>query len=384
VKVALLVPGGVDRSGTHRVVPVLLWLIERLAAMGHELHVFAHAQEPEPGEWPLRGALVHNAGRVPRRLRMLAQIAAEHRHAPFDLLHAFWVSPAGAVAAVAGRTLGVPVLLHLPGGDLTDLREIGYGARSRWQGRAWARLALAGATRITAPSDYVLQQARALGVRAERLPHGVALDRWPPRPPRPRLPGEPARLLHVGSLNPVKDQETLLRAALRLREMGIPFRLDVVGHDTLGGAVQRRARELGLAGEAGDLVHFHGFLTHAELRPWMEGADLLLVTSRHEAGPLVLLEAAVVGVPTVGTAVGHLTEWAPDAAVAVPLGDPAALANETAALLRNEERRLTIAANAHTRALREDADFTARATAGLYSEMVPCLRCCGAGPHPAA
>jgi glycosyltransferase involved in cell wall biosynthesis len=166
--------------------------------------------------------------------------------------------------------------------------------------------------------------------------------------------------------------------------MGIPFRLDVVGHDTLGGAVQRRARELGLAGEAGDLVHFHGFLTHAELRPWMEGADLLLVTSRHEAGPLVLLEAAVVGVPTVGTAVGHLTEWAPDAAVAVPLGDPAALANETAALLRNEERRLTIAANAHTRALREDADFTARATAGLYSEMVPCLRCCGAGPHPAA
>jgi glycosyltransferase involved in cell wall biosynthesis len=365
VKVALLVPGGVDRGGTHRVIPVLLWLVERLAAMGHEIHVFAHAQEPEPGEWPLLGALVHNAGRAPRRLRMLAQIAAEHRRAPFDLLHAFWVSPAGAVAAVAGRALGVPVLLHLPGGDLTDLREIGYGARSRWRGRAWARLALAGATRVTAPSEPIVRQARALGVRAERLPHGVALDRWPPRPPRTRHPAEPARLLHVGSLNPVKDQETLLRAALRLREMGVPFRLDVVGHDTLGGAVQRRARGLGLD----DLVHFHGFLTHPELRPWMERADLLLVTSRHEAGPLVLLEAAVAGVPTVGTAVGHLTEWAPDAAVAVPVGDSAALASETAALLRNEERRLTIAAAAHARALREDADFTARATAALYGEI---------------
>ena len=32
MKVALLVPGGVDRSGTHRVIPFLLWLIERLAA----------------------------------------------------------------------------------------------------------------------------------------------------------------------------------------------------------------------------------------------------------------------------------------------------------------------------------------------------------------
>lgn len=374
MKVALLVPGGVDRSGTHRVVPVLLWLIERLAAMGHELHVFVHAQEPEPGEWPLLGALVHNAGRAPRRLRMLAQLASEHRRAPFDLLHAFWVAPAGAVAAVAGRMLGVPVLLHLPGGDLTDLREIGYGARSRWRGRAWTRLALAGATRVTAPSDYILQQARALGVRAERLPHGVALDRWPPRPPRPRLPGAPARLLHVASLNPVKDQETLLRAALRLREMGVPFRLDVVGQDTLGGAVQRRAAELGLGGGGADgadgPVHFHGFLTHPELRPWMERADLLLVTSRHEAGPLVLLEAAVAGVPAVGTAVGHLTEWAPDAAVAVPIGDPGALANETAALLRDEERRLTIAARAHARALREDADFTARATAALYAEMI--------------
>ena len=63
MKVALLVPGGVDRGGTHRVIPVLLWLVERLAAMGHEIHVFAHAQEPEPGEWPLLGALVHNARR---------------------------------------------------------------------------------------------------------------------------------------------------------------------------------------------------------------------------------------------------------------------------------------------------------------------------------
>ena len=30
MKVAILTPGGVDRSGTERVIPCLLWLIERL------------------------------------------------------------------------------------------------------------------------------------------------------------------------------------------------------------------------------------------------------------------------------------------------------------------------------------------------------------------
>ena len=30
MKIALVVPGGVDRSGTRRVIPIILWLIERL------------------------------------------------------------------------------------------------------------------------------------------------------------------------------------------------------------------------------------------------------------------------------------------------------------------------------------------------------------------
>ncbi|HEX2092330.1 MAG TPA: glycosyltransferase family 4 protein [Longimicrobiaceae bacterium] len=365
MKVALLVPGGVDRSGTHRVIPCLLWLIERLAAAGHDLHVFAHAQEPEPGSWPLLGATVHNAGRRPRRARMLGQLLREHRRAPFDVLHAVWAAPAGTVAALAGRALGVPVLLHLTGGDLTDLREIGFGARSRRRGRALVRLAVAGARHVTVPSRFVAEQARVLRIRAERLPYGVALDRWPPRAPRPRTPGEPARLLHVGSLNRVKDQGTLLRTAAALRDAGNPFRLDVVGEDTLGGSVQRYAAELGL----GEAVRFHGFLPHGALRERVERADLLLVTSRHEADPIVLLEAAVAGVPTVGTTVGHLADWAPQAAAAVPVGDAAALAREVSALLADEERRLRMAERAQELALREDADFTAGRVQSLYAAL---------------
>lgn len=364
MKVALIVPGGVDRSGTERVIPCLLWLIERLARE-HEVHVFALRQEPRPARWRLLGAEVHNIGARPLRARALAAILAEHRRAPFDVLHAVWGPGPGVVAAAAGRLTGRPVLTHLTGGDLAALPDIRYGARSRWQGRLWLRFAVAGASRLTVPSIAMQRAAGALGIEAERLTYGVALDRWPPAAPRPRAAGSPARLLHIGSLNRVKDQGTLLRAAAALRDQGVGFRLDIVGEDTLGGEVQRLASTLGLD----DVVVFHGFIPHHELRALVESAHVLLVSSRHEADPIVLLEAAVAGVPTVGTAVGHIRDWAPDAAIVVPVGDAAGLACATAALLADEPRRLRTADAAQTRALAEDADWTARRVVEIYEEL---------------
>jgi glycosyltransferase involved in cell wall biosynthesis len=95
----------------------------------------------------------------------------------------------------------------------------------------------------------------------------------------------------------------------------------------------------------------------------------LWISSRHEAGPLAVLEAAVAGVPTVGTAVGHIAEWSPDAAVAVPVGDAASLARETASLLGDDRRRLALALEAQRRALAQDADWTARRFEELYEEV---------------
>jgi len=105
------------------------------------------------------------------------------------------------------------------------------------------------------------------------------------------------------------------------------------------------------------------------LRGLMDEADLLVVTSRHEAGPVVVLEAAVAGVPTVGTSVGHVADWAPYAAVAVPVGDAAALAREIAALATDESRRLRLARDAQRRATEIDADYTAAAFERLYRDV---------------
>jgi glycosyltransferase involved in cell wall biosynthesis len=193
----------------------------------------------------------------------------------------------------------------------------------------------------------------------------VDLDSWPGRAPVRRSTGSPARLVHVASLNRVKDQAALLRALAALKQRGVSFEMDVVGEDTLQGEIQGLAVQLGLAAR----VRFHGFLTRRRLRPIVETADLMIISSRHETGPVAVLEAAVAGVPTVGTCVGHIAEWAPRAALSVPVGDWAALAGAIGRMLEDEELRLGIAREAHERALAEDADYTAACFRRLYATL---------------
>jgi len=368
MKLALIVPGGVDRSGEYRVIPALLALIERLART-HEVHVFVLRQEAAAGRWELCGATIHNIGDGATRRRAVAAIRAEHRRAPFDLVQAIFSGSCGLLAVGVAKLLRLPSLVHIAGGELVAMPEIGYGGRQTWRGRWREALVLRGANIVTAASAPIIDSLRALGVQAQRVPLGVDLQVWPPLAPRRRGEGR-LRLIHVASLNRVKDQRTLLHALAILADAGLPFEIDIVGVDTLDGAIQRLAAQLGLQ----DHVRFLGFRTQRELRPLMAAADLLVMSSLHEAGPLVLLEAAVLGVPTVGTAVGHLVEWAPSAALAVPVGDAAGLADAIGRVLADEALRLRLAGEAQYRALHEDADATARAFEALYARILSAAR----------
>jgi len=364
MKLALVIPGGVDRSGEFRVIPAFLALIERLARV-HEVHVFALRQEAAPGRWPLAGATIHNIGDGWTRLRAIKAILAEHQQAPFDLVHAIFSGSCSFVAVAAAKWLRLSSVVHIAGGELVALHEISYGGRQKWPGRLREALALRAADAITAASAPIIDSLRALGLQAERIPLGVDLQQWPPIAPRGRSSAQ-ARLVHVASLNRVKDQPTLLRALAALAKAGVNFQLDIAGVDTLQGEIDRLADQLGLA----PYIRFLDFKTQRELRPIMASADLLVMSSLHEAGPLVLLEAAVVGVPTVGTAVGHIAEWSPQAARAVPVGDWQALASAIQQLLANDKLRLQLASEAQRRAIAEDADYTAGMFEALYHQVL--------------
>jgi glycosyltransferase involved in cell wall biosynthesis len=368
VKIVLIVPGGFDRSGSERVIPALLWLTERLARR-NQVHVCVLDGADQPASYQLAGAQVHVLGRLAaglpgtRALRqwrpLLHTLALIGKP---DVIHSFWAGAGGALAGLAGHKLGVPAVLSIGGGELIWLPEIGYGGRGSWRGRAQAALALRLARAVTAGSRYA---ARPLHERCgvEIVPLGVDLPSFAAS--AERAEGPPWRLLHVASINRVKDQTTLLRALRLIVDQEPSVQLDWVGEDTLGGAMQRLCAELGLTQH----VSFHGFQPSQVVAPLFRTAHLHLLTSRHESQAVVVGEAAAAGLPTVGTAVGVLAELAPAAAWAVPVGDAAALASGALTLLRNPARREQLGRAAQAWAHAHDADWTAARFEAIYEQV---------------
>ncbi len=364
MRIALVVPGGVDRSGRERVIPMLLWLIERLAVR-HAVHVFVLRHYPRPCTYQLRGATIHDLGRAqgPRGLRSLVQLGTLMRAlraaGPFDVIHGLWAMPSGLLASLAGWRLGIPTVVTFDSGELVCIPDIAYGQQCSRRGRFVVRL-IARLARLHVCSEYMERLARAKHLSVARIPIGVDGNQF--QPPSSRTDGPPWRLLHVASLNTVKDQGTLLRAVVRIADAVPAVHLDIVGEDALNERIQRLCETLHLRPH----VTFHGFQPTSALQAFYQRAHLLVASSRHEAAGVGILEAAMCGLPAVGTSVGYVADWSPDAAVAVPVGDAAALAEAVIALLRDPERRDALGREAMARARSRDADWSAAALEEFY------------------
>lgn len=369
MNLALIVPGGVDRSGREQVIPALMWLIERLARR-HTLHVVALRQYPEPCTYPLLGATIHNLGveGTPLGLRFWAHwralMAILHAAGPFDLVHGFWAGTPGLLAVLAARRLNVSAVVSVGGGELVWLPPIGYGGQGSWNKRIKVELSLRMAQAVTAGSQYAMTPLAARGLRAEWLPLGVDTRTYDALPERPHA--LPWRLLHVATHNRVKDQATLLRALRLVVDREPSTQLDWVGMDILDGAMQALASSLDLT----HAVRFHGEMTSDQIVPLYRQSHLYLQSSLHESQGVAVCEAAAAGVPTVGTAVGLVPELAPNAAVAVPVGDADALAAGIQTLLSDPRRREDMGRAAQAWARTHSADWTAAQFESLYCRLL--------------
>jgi glycosyltransferase involved in cell wall biosynthesis len=362
MRVAIVMTGGLHPSGTREVMPSFLSLIERLARR-HVVHAFTLRHLPEAASYPLAGAMVHDLGRPAGYWAQWRGLSRALRtHGPFDVLHGYWADPGGVLTAVAGRRMGIPTVVTCDSGEFAALPVIEYGLQRHARGRSIVRLACGLATRVHVTTRFMEELARIHGVDPVRLPVGIDPARWPLADPSE---GPPWRLLQVASLNRVKDHGTLLCALARVRRSH-DAHLDLVGEDTLDGQLAREATTLGLS----DVVHFHGFVPHDALPPFYRAAHLYVQSSLHEAGGASVLEAAASGVPVVGTRAGHVSDWAPDAAWAVPPGDADALADGIVQLLDDRARRRALAAAARQFVVSHDIDWTARELTALYTDAI--------------
>lgn len=134
----------------------------------------------------------------------------------------------------------------------------------------------------------------------------------------------------VARLSPEKNQARLVRAFARVHAADPRARLLIVGDGPLRGALQEQIDAAGLGAAA--------FLAGARSNPFalLAAADCFVLSSTYEGQPMVLLEAAVCGLPIVSTAFASVDDALPGATIRVVAQDDDALRDGMLAFLAGE------------------------------------------------
>ncbi|MDQ3704424.1 MAG: glycosyltransferase [Chloroflexota bacterium] len=324
MKLALVIPG-FQASDTDWCIPAFTNLARELS-LRNEVHVFALRYPHRRGDYSIGAVRVHALGGgqlLGRRILgaslaklwadTLRSLAREHTTAPFDVILGIWATESGWLATQTARTLGVPSLVHLAGGELVYLPSIRYGYLGRGVDGVLLNHTLALADRLTLPSRHMLnlhasefpdtsQKAVrwSLGVdttmfRAAKMGNGS---------------GRPFTFVSVASFIPVKNHAWLIRsfADLRHRRPDLDIRLALVGEGPLEPHMRHLTRQLHLEG----YVTFHGSVPHHELVEVYGNSSAFLVGSWHEAQCMAVLEAMSCGLPWIGPPVGALSDVGSD------------------------------------------------------------------------
>jgi glycosyltransferase involved in cell wall biosynthesis len=142
--------------------------------------------------------------------------------------------------------------------------------------------------------------------------------------------------LSVGRLETEKNPLALADVIAALRRLDDRWRLVVCGEGAMRSDLERRLKELGVA----DAVELRGYVGHdAGLREAYRAAQALVHVSWTEGLPQVLYEAFAAELPVVATDVGGIRDATGDAALLVPPGDPAGIAEQLARVGREDELR---------------------------------------------
>jgi len=211
-----------------------------------------------------------------------------------DLIQTF-LYHANVVGARAARRAGVPR-------RVAGVRVADRGRRLRVLAERWIAK---GADCYVCVSNDVAEFCRdELYFPSDKLtviPNGIDVERFERVEPADRatfgIPPEQPVLVFVGRLDPQKRVLDLIRLAPNLLERLPRHHLLIVGD----GPLEREARELVQRLGLGERVHLAGW--RADVPAILAGCRLLLLPSRWEGLPNVVLEAMAAGLPVVASRV---------------------------------------------------------------------------------
>jgi len=127
--------------------------------------------------------------------------------------------------------------------------------------------------------------------------NGVAADEFDPVVKA----ADATDIVYVGEFRQIKGADLLIDAVALLRADGKPVTLTLAGDGEELNALKTQIQKLGL----GEAVRFIG---HVKARYGFSKGDLLVVPSRGDSMPYVVIEAAAAGIPMVAANVGGIPE----------------------------------------------------------------------------
>lgn len=275
--------------------------------------------------------------RGPRPLRPLVSVPRTYgllRRARPDVVYS-WLEEASATVTPAARALGVPVVIAR--------RSVCGSPSERWAFfRVPIRFAERHAALVTGNSEAVIAEAEARGVAPNRL--RLARNGHPQISPLPAPAGEEVVIGYLANYRAEKGHRRLLDA-LELVETETPWRVDLAGDGPLRDQVSAEIAARGLGPRVttgGPVLDVPGF--------WSD-RDIAVLLSDDEGSPNVLIEAALLGRPLVGTDGGGTREIVTADGGLLVSHDPAEIAAALERLIDDRELRLTLGQGARQHAL---------------------------------
>jgi phosphatidyl-myo-inositol dimannoside synthase len=290
-----------------------------------------------------------------------------------DVIHAHWAIPTGPAAVSAARSLGLPSVITMHGGDVYVNPEQGYDFPTRWYVRPALRWTLRKAGALTAITEDCRQHALRAGAPTRSMHvvfNGTDLRRFSPVPAGaaadPRF--GPTMIFACRQLFPRKGIRFLIEAAAQLKARFPDLKVVVAGDGFERPDLIALAERLGIARD----VTFLGWVANSDLPQYYRAAALSVIPSLEEGFGIPAAEAMGCETAVVASDAGGLPEVVEHGVTGliVPRGDANALAEAIGALLADPARRARMGRAGRERALRLfDWDRSAEQFEQIYASI---------------
>lgn len=227
------------------------------------------------------------------------------KHKP-DIIHCHFAVPCGLFGLIFKKLFRVSYLLSIHGGDVPDYvpdTKLFFPILKPLFGSI-CKNAMAITVSNEGLKNLVIKSFPL--VKITIIKHGVTLSDFILK--LKYGTGEKVKFLYVGRFSPEKDVEMLIRAFSFVVKKIVNAKLIMVGDGILAKKVKKMATEICPENS----VIFTDWLSSVEVNTKMTESDILILTSRKENLPMVILQAMASGLPIISTKVWGVTELIKD------------------------------------------------------------------------